>query len=257
MPENTAAELAALAAAAIPGPGELAYLADTLGLLSRDGAFSAAAAAAIREAGESLRRGEALRRALNTARHVLLAETGRSPADWDFIDAEGRLDPARRQAFPGMWIYLEDIRSPFNIGAMFRTAESFGAEKILLSPLCADPHHPRAERSAMGCVNVMPWERLKEAPGSDGFGGFEGFAGFGDLPVFALETGGIDIREFPFPRRGIMVVGSEELGVSPGALAAAEKSLGIVSVPTWGAKGSLNAAVAFGIAMQKWAECIV
>jgi TrmH family RNA methyltransferase len=50
-----------------------------------------------------------------------------------------------------------------------------------------------------------------------------------------------------------MVVGSEELGVSPLALAAAEKSLGKLSIPTMGAKGSLNVSVAFGIAMHAWA----
>jgi TrmH family RNA methyltransferase len=50
-----------------------------------------------------------------------------------------------------------------------------------------------------------------------------------------------------------MIVGSEELGVSPQALAAADASLGRVSIPTWGAKGSLNVSVAFGIALQAWA----
>jgi TrmH family RNA methyltransferase len=150
-----------------------------------------------------------------------------------------------------MGVYLEDIRSPFNVGAMFRTAESFGVERLYLSPLCADPEHARARRTAMGCVELLRWERLPREPFADPPDPEEGLSMEG--PFFALETGGIPLDRFPFPRRGIMIAGSEELGVSPQALAAADASLGRVSIPIWGAKGSLNVSVAFGIALQAWA----
>jgi TrmH family RNA methyltransferase len=243
---------------------EIHYVSEVVTLLAGDSAFPPAAGQTlciIREAlpvsltNDDAAPGDAgavapIRRSLNTVRHILLAETGHYPADWDFINADGALNPAGRRPFPGMQVYLEDIRSPFNVGAMFRTAESFGAEKIWLSPLCADPHHPRAERTAMGCVDVLPWERLGEDPfmvqNLDPF----------NISVFALETGGIDTAKFPFPPRGIMIAGSEELGVSPAALAAADASLGRVSITTYGAKGSLNVSAAFGIAMQKWAETL-
>ncbi|QQO11316.1 TrmH family RNA methyltransferase [Breznakiella homolactica] len=227
---------------------DVPYLTAVLRLLAEDTGFSGASAAALSSAWEAFRlaespvselsRGELLRR-LNGTRHILLAEIGKHPADWDFIDHGGRLDQSQRRVFPGVAVYLEDIRSPFNVGAMFRTAESFGAETLLLSPLCADPGHPRAERTAMGCIAVLPWERvpLEELPG----------------PVFALETGGTPLADFNFPLRGTAIVGSEELGVSPGALALADQSLGRVSIPVYGAKGSLNAGVAFGIVMQAWA----
>ncbi|MDR1100272.1 MAG: TrmH family RNA methyltransferase [Treponema sp.] len=239
--------------AAGAGCAEPAYYAALLELLSADHAFSSAVLAVFREAGAALRGGTGgpgardIRRAFNSVRHILLAETGRFPADWDFTDGGGRLDPAKRRSFPGMNVYLEDIRSPFNVGAMFRTAESFGAERLILSPLCADPRHLRALRTAMGCTEILPWERL----GLDPFGP-EAAAPLPG-PLFALETGGSDISEFPFPRRGMMIAGSEELGVSPRALAAADASLGRVSIPVYGAKGSLNVSVAFGIAMSAWA----
>ena len=179
-------------------------------------------------------------RSCNTVRHILLSETGKYTADWDFIDHSGNLDSAKRRVFPGMKVFLEDIRSPFNVGSMFRTAESFGVEELLLSPLCADPTHPRAERTAMGCVAIVPWKRisLEEMEG----------------PVFVLETGGTPLNDFEFPHAGTMIVGSEELGASPAALERAEQSAGRVSIRTWGAKGSLNAGVAFGIALQAWAD---
>jgi len=187
-----------------------------------------------------------IRRVLNSVKHLLLSAIGRDQSDWDFTANDGRLDAASRQVFSGMRVYMEDIRSPFNVGAMFRTAEIFGVEKIFLSPFCADPRHRRAERTAMGCVDIVPWER-------------RGF--FTDdensalpFPVFALETGGIPIDKFPFPRDGLLIAGSEELGVSPRALAAADASLGRVSIPVYGAKASLNVSVAFGIALQAWTK---
>ena len=200
-----------------------------------------------------------IRRSLNTVHHLLRRETGQYPADWDFCTS-GNLDPQKRQVFSGMEVYLEDIRSPFNVGAMFRTAESFGVEKLYLSPFCADPEHPRSHRTAMGCVSILPWSRLAENPwdlhptdsnprDSESF--------FPEKKLFALETGGIKLEDFPFPAQGIMIVGSEELGVSPKALAAADASLGRLSIPIYGAKASLNVSVAFGIAMQAWAVSLV
>ena len=240
-------------------PAELAFYADVSKLLSADALFpdnakkafeeasSAFAAASVFTAATALTTRESLvqiRRALNSVKHLLLAATGRDQSDWDFTASDGRLDAAERQVFSGMRVYLEDIRSPFNVGAMFRTAEIFGVEKIFLSPFCADPRHRRAERTAMGCVDILPWERR------DFFASEENQAL--PFPVFALETGGIPIDKFPFPRGGLLIAGSEELGVSPRALAAADASLGRVSIPVYGAKASLNVSVAFGIALQAW-----
>jgi len=184
------------------------------------------------------------RRALNNIRHILLAETGRLPSDWDFINPDGMLDKSRRRVFPGMFVYLEDIRSPYNVGSIFRSAESFGVERLYLSPLCADPNHPRAKRTAMGCVEIMEWQRA--CLGGNNLVG----------PYFALETGGIPLKEFCFPKNGIMILGNEELGVSPALLELADASLGRVSIPNYGVKASLNASAAFAVAVQAWTESL-
>jgi TrmH family RNA methyltransferase len=90
----------------------------------------------------------------------------------------------------------------------------------------------------MGCVEYLPWERRA----------------LGDIPpdteVFALETGGTPIDEFDFPERGIVILGSEELGISPEGLSRATR--GRVTIPMRGLKASLNVGVAFGILMQAW-----
>ena len=74
--------------------------------------------------------------------------------------------------------------------------------------------------------------------------------------VFALETGGTPLLDFAFPPQGVVILGSEELGVSPEGLALAERGLGRVSIPLAGAKRSLNVSVAFGILMQAWVAAL-
>ena len=187
-------------------------------------------------------------RLCNVARNILLGIIGTFPAEWDLViaphaaptDENGVV--RKREFFPGVCVYAEDIRSPFNIGSIFRSAEAMGADKVFISPHCIDPTQPRAIRSGMGCIETMGWDRLslEELPE--------------DLPVFALETGGTDINEFKFPEKGICVIGSEELGVSPEALSKA--TYGRVTIPMKGLKASLNVGVAFGILMQKWVEYI-
>lgn len=188
---------------------------------------------------------EALLRLCDAARHGILGAIGTFPAEWDLIHRPvsapdlpvGGTAP-KRSFFPGVAVYAEDIRSPFNLGSVFRTAEAFGAERVYVSPLCVPPEHPRAARSAMGCIDYLDWERLPlEALPVD-------------ANVFALETGGTPIEEFDFPERGIVVIGSEELGVSPEALERA--TYGRVTIPMHGIKASLNVGVAFGVLMQAW-----
>ena len=184
----------------------------------------------------------------NYARNTLLELLGTFPAEWDLViaphaPAAGEDGTVRaRDFFPGICVYAEDIRSPFNIGSIFRTAEAMGAEKVIISPHCIDPSQPRAIRSGMGCIETLGWQRLslEELPS--------------DLPVFALETGGTPIGDFKFPEKGICIIGSEELGVSPEALSRA--NYGTVTIPMKGLKASLNVGVAFGILMQKWVESL-
>lgn len=196
---------------------------------------------------------KAEKRACNIARNNLLSIIGTFPAEWDLIIAPHK-NPTdengivkSRDFFSGVCVYAEDIRSPFNIGSVFRTAEAMGAEKVFISPRCVDPEHSQSLRSGMGCVETMGFER-KSIPE------LVEFSKENDIPIFVLETGGDEICDFAFPKKGICIIGSEELGVSPEALSAA--TYGRVSIPMKGLKASLNVGVAFGILMQKWVESL-
>jgi TrmH family RNA methyltransferase len=184
-------------------------------------------------------------RAIDDFRHILMRISGQAPADWDLHDfrstwMKGSQGSALsgRSFLPGHRVYLEDIRSPFNVGTILRTAEALGFEEVLLSGGCADPLHPRALRSSMGAVSLIPWRRCPT----------EELLGLG--PIFALELGGCPLEEFVFPPKGLLILGSEELGVSASCLALAGERR--VSIPMRGIKASINVAVAFGIAAQAW-----
>ena len=181
-----------------------------------------------------------LLRAVNSIRSRLLLEMGAEPSEWDLVGPGiGGLDPSRRRVFP-FRVSLEDVRSPFNVGSVFRTAECFGVREILLSPDTPLPSHPRAVKTARGTAEIVSWRVC-------------GLDALRDDPdVFALELGGARVQEFPFPESGTVIVGSEELGVSPEALEIARRARGRVSIPLHGAKQSLNVSVAFGILMNAW-----
>jgi TrmH family RNA methyltransferase len=185
-----------------------------------------------------------LPRRLNRARHLLLRYLCAEPAEWDLIYPDsGALDASERRTFP-IRLYLEEIRSPFNVGAIFRTAEAFGVREILLSPHTPSPLHPRAQKTARGTAAVLPWKVAE----LEGLSASEG-------ELFALEVGGTPLEDFHFPDRGVLLIGSEELGLSPEALRLAGG--GRVSIPMAGAKRSLNVAVAFGIVMQAWYRALL
>lgn len=186
--------------------------------------------------------GELLRRA-DAWRHQLLSDLGLSTADWDFSlsprDGEGRTV----QRFP-IGLYLEDLRSPFNVGSLFRSAEAFGASRLILSPQTPGPEHLRVQRTAMGTEQFLDWSR----------GGLESLDP--GQPIFALEMGGTPLEEFEFPSQGICLIGTEELGLSPEALKRADQGAGRVTIPLFGRKSSLNVAVAAGILLAAWTQAL-
>lgn len=57
---------------------------------------------------------------------------------------------------PGVWLYLDRIQDPGNLGALARVAEGLGAAGLLLSPGCADPNHARALRASAGSLLRLP-----------------------------------------------------------------------------------------------------
>lgn len=181
-------------------------------------------------------------RELGLVRHRLARHLGLEAADWDLQAPADRAGEVVRFPFS---TWLDDLRSPFNVGSIVRSAEAYGFEAVWHSPDTPGIDHPRTRRTAMGTD-----AHLEVAPRSlDELRAF-----WGQRPVFALELGGTPVDEFVFPEEGLVLVGGEELGLSPGALAWADASAGRVSLPLYGRKASLNVGVAFGVLAAFWTQ---
>lgn len=176
--------------------------------------------------------------------YLLLQALGSDPSDWDFLDEEGNLDSSQRTIVEHILI-LDRIRSPYNVGSIFRSADSFGIQKIYLIEGCAAVDHSRTYKTSRGCTKTVEYEILSEEAMLTRLETIQ-------LPLFALETGGTELDLFSFPPKGVAVIGSEELGVSPALLGACEASMGRLTIAQAGTKGSLNVAVAAGIMMHGW-----
>ncbi len=175
-------------------------------------------------------------RLLNSLRHSILSHLGMEPAEWNLQTIENP-SPAggMRKTLP-IRCYVEDLRSPYNVGSIFRTGEAFGIREILLSPDTPLPTNRRAMKTARGSTTIVPW--LVSDLGD-----------FKEKNILALETGGTPLDSCILPASGIVLIGSEELGLSPVALRMASQR---VTIPMAGTKRSLNVAVAFGILMWEW-----
>ncbi len=182
---------------------------------------------------------------LEDCAQALLVQLGSEPSDWDFTDDLGNLDASKR-LIQDKILVLDRIRSPYNVGAIFRSADSFGIKKIILVEGTGDPEHPRARRTSRGCTQTVDWCFMAEEDVVKLLQTYE------EGKVLALELGGQDINTFKFPQSGAAVLGSEEFGISPAILKCCTAR---VTIPMAGTKGSLNVSVAAGILLQKWFSC--
>lgn len=149
-------------------------------------------------------------------------------------------------SLPGdRYLVLDGVQDPGNVGAVWRTADAFGADGLILCNGCADPYNPKTVRATMGAVFRLPvYEtdldtaavRLRE----------------GGLPLYAaaLREGGADVREVDL-KRSAVVVGSESRGVSARALELCDRT---VRIPMRARCESLNAAVAAAVLLWEMAR---
>jgi len=145
---------------------------------------------------------------------------------------------------PEVEALLDNIRSTYNVGSMFRTADGAGLRRLHLCGMTPTPGNPKIVKTALGAEGAVPWSYhlngLDAALGLKGQGmrlwALEGAARAQTLFKAAHELEGPPI---------LLVVGNELSGVDPGILDACEK---VVAIPMQGHKRSLNVAIAFGIA---------
>ncbi len=140
---------------------------------------------------------------------------------------------------------LDNIRSIHNVGSMFRTADGAGLAHLYLCGTTATPAHPRLAKAALGAQERVAWSYALNAVDTAVALRAQGH------PLWALEATpqAVPLADVSLPPDGqavVLVVGNERAGVDPGILAHCTR---VVALPMLGMKRSLNAAVAFGIAV--------
>ena len=163
--------------------------------------------------------------------------------------AEGVSGPGAQVERLPLAAILDDIRSLWNVGSIFRSADGCGVEKLWLAGITGAP--PRAEitRTALGAEEQVAWEYC-----SDVLEAIEQACSEGYEPV-VIEAGetSSSLDDFSWPEKPCLVLGNEATGVSPLVLDACVRR---VSIPMCGVKESFNVAVAFGIAAHQAARAL-
>ncbi len=139
---------------------------------------------------------------------------------------------------------LDNIRSLFNVGAIFRSAEGAGFSSLHLCGITPTPDHPKLAKTALGAESCLQWTYTPNALAA------ARSLKEGGAILWALECTGdarplFDILAERPAGRLVLVAGNEVVGVDPGLMAMCDR---VVMLPMQGQKESLNVAVAFGIA---------
>ncbi len=145
---------------------------------------------------------------------------------------------------PTIIILAHNIRSAYNVGSIFRTADGAGVSKIVLSGYSARPPHPGVVKVSLGAENFIPWESIsRPAPW------LKNMRRAG-ARIVALEQTQKSTNIFSYKPRGtvVLIVGNEVRGVSLALLKLCDVHL---EIPMVGKKESLNVATAFGIAVYQ------
>ncbi len=143
-------------------------------------------------------------------------------------------------------IVLDNLRSAFNVGAIFRLADTVRAQEVITCGYTAHPPHHKLQQTALGTTDSVPWRWFQDTTEAVHNLKSQG------VQVVALETvnGAIPYYEFPYHFPVAIVLGNEALGVSQDALKLCN---GIVDIPVFGYKNSLNVATAAAVVLY---ECI-
>jgi tRNA G18 (ribose-2'-O)-methylase SpoU len=177
-------------------------------------------------------------KALADRYHWHLQQAGLSLKEHNLLPTLRTLDREAKLPFPpGVAIYLDHVRSAYNVGSILRTVEALRIGAVYFSPKTPFIDNEKVARTAMGAATLVPVYQnipLKDLP----------------RPIIALDTGNaaLDVTTFTFPESFTLILGNEEYGISNESLAEVDT---ILEVPLFGAKNSINVACAFAIAASR------
>ena len=139
------------------------------------------------------------------------------------------------------YVICHNIRSAFNVGSIFRTADALAVEKIFLCGYTPTPKDEKVKKTSLGAEESVEWEkcgqtwRIIERLKKDG------------VFVMALEKSAKSKAHYKFKPKWplALVIGNEVEGLSESILQRCDE---VTELPMLGDKESLNVGVAFGVA---------
>jgi len=160
-------------------------------------------------------------------------------------DAMGRLsmdEYAAARKHPVI-LMLHNIRSMWNVGSMFRSADAAGIEKIILSRYTETPPRKEIAKTALGADTSMTWEYSDDPQQA-----------LRELKKSGVRICGLEIAEGSRPYTEMnaqdfpvcLLVGNEVQGIEDNLLAECDL---VLEIPQFGTKHSLNVSVAAGVAL--------
>ncbi len=139
-------------------------------------------------------------------------------------------------------VVLDNIRSLNNVGAIFRTADGAGVEKIWLCGITGYPPQGEISKIALGAEESVPWAYAKRAVDVIQEHRWQGY----QIVLLEQAQGSVSYDEFMPSSPVCLVVGNEVDGVADELADLADAA---IEIPMRGVKNSLNVAIAFGVAV--------
>lgn len=143
-------------------------------------------------------------------------------------------------------VVTDNVRSMYNIGSIFRTADAFMIKEIVLGGISGVPPHPEITKTALGAEDTVKWRHVRDTVTEVGRLKDEGWK------ICALEQalGSIPLQDFhpSADDKLLLVVGNEVSGVDQRIVDMADH---VLEIPQYGTKHSLNVSVSAGIALYQ------
>lgn len=147
----------------------------------------------------------------------------------------------RSQKIPVVAV-LENVRSAYNVGSVFRTADAFLLEAIYLCGYTAFPPHKEIKKTALGAEETVAWKHFRQPA--------EALAELKErgYRIYAAEQAESSVPLHRFQEEGplAIVFGNEVTGVEQATIALCD---GCIEIPQLGMKHSLNVSVAAGVVL--------
>lgn len=149
-------------------------------------------------------------------------------------------------------VVLDNIRSMYNVGSVFRTCDAFLIEKLYLCGITAQPPHREIQKTAIGATESVEWEYNKSMKAC-----IEQLKAAGYQIIGIEQTDeSVDITKVTIKtdQKYALLFGNEVDGISDEIIHDLDMAL---EIPQFGTKHSLNISVSSGIAIWKYVEAFV